>query len=199
MTTEAEATGPAANCDCEKCCCPICGNLQEGERPCCAHGCLCCGHQRDADEAKCACEDDCGCTADSCNCGHGPCVCDTGCCACGCGGHGAHVCPVCKMTMTDKGVCACVHPRCRCDREHLEMPCGCPRNLGGLSTPVKAGLAVASLSDLVLKATAIRRALKLGDKRWVLPLAIVNTAGILPAFYLASHRDCPTDPQDPSK
>ena len=47
-------------------------------------------------------------------------------------------------------------------------------------------VAVASV-DLTLRIVAISRALKRGDKGWVLPLALVSSAGILPCIYLAKH------------
>lgn len=40
--------------------------------------------------------------------------------------------------------------------------------------------------DLGMKIWAISTAVRRGDKKWILPLALVNSVGILPAVYLAT-------------
>lgn len=45
------------------------------------------------------------------------------------------------------------------------------------------GVAVAAW-DTAWKAVAVRRALRNGQRRWVLPLLVVNSAGILPVLFL---------------
>lgn len=155
-------------CDCGKCHCPICAAAERSEEcACCAHGCCCCGDE--TSDVDCGCEDDCGCSGDICNCQHGPCDSQTCTCACGCGGQGdAHVCPVCGMVVGRDGDCACVL--------HHKPP-----------TRALVGLGLLGGVDLALKTWAIRRALHLDDKRWIVPLAVVNTVGLLPAYYLVTH------------
>ena len=58
-----------------------------------------------------------------------------------------------------------------------------------ISTAVAVLLGIAAALDLVLKVLAVRRAVKLGDKGWVLPLALVSSVGVLPAAFLATHPD----------
>ena len=188
MTNEPESTSTETRCDCEKCQCPTCRDLPKDGCACCAHGCTCCGH---GEAPECGCEDDCGCTEDRCHCGHGPCDSHPGCCGCGCGGCGTHACPVCGMKTPEGAHCACTRPRRRCG--HVK-PCSCP--VSGLPAPAKTALAAAVLADLALKAAAIHRALKLGQKKWVVPLAVLNTAGVLPGYYLISRRE--ETPKPPS-
>lgn len=177
-------------CDCGRCHCKICAAaLLSNECACCTHGCSCCGHK--TSEVTCGCEDDCGCSAENCNCKHGPCDSEPCTCACGCGGNGdAHVCPVCGMTLRGDGECACVLHHHQCTQ------CGSRwGHCGGTAhapyrrppTAVLVGLGLLSAVDLALKTAALRRAVKLDDKGWVLPLAVVNTVGLLPAYYLGTH------------
>ncbi len=56
-----------------------------------------------------------------------------------------------------------------------------------VSPPVGVALRIAATTDLVLKILAIRRAVQRGDRKWILPLAILNTVGVLPGCYLARH------------
>lgn len=199
-------------CDCEKHDCKICAAaLDSDECACCAHGCSCCGDQ--TSEMMCECEDDCGCSGENCNCKHGPCDSETCTCACGCGGHGnEHVCPVCGMAISGDSECACVlhHHEHRRRHHHGHNPhhghdhpssrgCngGCGRSQGcgehhrtfhrNPPAAVLVGLGLLGAVDLALKTIAIRRAVKLDDKEWVLPLAVVNTVGLLPAYYLRTH------------
>ncbi len=181
--TEANVLGevsPESTCDCEKCRCKTCAATKEGDCACCNHGCHCCGEN----DLPCGCEDDCGCEPEDCNCSHGPCVSDTGACACGCGGHGAaHVCPVPGMKVDEGADCACV-----C---HHRAPFICLPFTHSLSRSIPSGLrtaiGVVAFADLALKVVALRRALKREDKGWVLPLAVLNTLGILPTIYLSTH------------
>lgn len=54
-----------------------------------------------------------------------------------------------------------------------------------VSSPVGIAIGVAAATDLLLKILAIRRAVQRGDRKWILPLAILNTVGVLPGCYLA--------------
>lgn len=93
---------------------------------------------------------------------------------CGCGGHDdIHVCPVCGMTVTDEEPCGCSVLE---ETPARRYPRPSPRTL--------AVFAVVAGVDLTLKTIAIRRALKKGDRQWVLPLALSNTLGVLPSIYL---------------
>ncbi len=196
MATKDQSAAEDAQCDCKKCACLICrAALGTDECACCAHGCSCCGDQ--TSEKTCDCEDDCGCSGGDCNCGHGPCDSQTCTCACGCGGHGdAHVCPVCGMVVDETHDCACIVHRHKGPlKARAYAQCGGQvRGYGGrgpalyprLSAPAAIGLKVLVTTDLVLKTVAISKALRSNDKGWILPLAIVNSAGVLPAYYLFS-------------
>lgn len=48
-------------------------------------------------------------------------------------------------------------------------------------------LGLLALTDVALKAVSLHEAVKRDDKGWVLPLALLNTAGVLPIYYLVSH------------
>lgn len=168
MSSDDVANKAETVCDCAKCHCPICAaTVQSDECACCAHGCSCCGDK--TSEVTCGCEDDCGCSGDNCNCKHGPCDSETCTCACGCGGHGdAHVCPVCGMVVGKDADCACVL--------HRKPP-----------AQVLVGLGFLAWIDLALKTLAIRRAVRRDDKKWIVPLAVVNSVGLLPMYYLLTH------------
>lgn len=49
------------------------------------------------------------------------------------------------------------------------------------------GLCALVALDTTMKAVSISRALQRGEKEWVVPLGIVNSIGILPAWYLRTH------------
>ena len=181
--TEADILGetsPESTCDCEKCRCETCSATKEDDCACCNHGCHCCGENA----MPCNCEDDCGCEPEDCNCGHGPCVSDTGACACGCGGHGdVHVCPVCGMKVEEGTDCACV---CHHRASFICSPFS--HSLShSIPSGVRVAIGIAATADLALKVVALRRALKRGDKGWVVPLAVLNSLGVLPAIYLSTH------------
>lgn len=57
--------------------------------------------------------------------------------------------------------------------------CGHPRRHRG-----RRCLGFMALTDLALKAVALHTAVKKDDKGWIIPLALVNSMGILPAYYL---------------
>lgn len=42
--------------------------------------------------------------------------------------------------------------------------------------------------DTTMKGVAVATAVRRGDKRWILPLSIFNTVGILPAIYLSTRK-----------
>ncbi|HXK33036.1 MAG TPA: DUF5652 family protein [Dehalococcoidia bacterium] len=43
------------------------------------------------------------------------------------------------------------------------------------------------LADIVLRVVAVTRALRLRQTRWALALALVSSAGVLPALYLLQY------------
>jgi hypothetical protein len=45
--------------------------------------------------------------------------------------------------------------------------------------------------DLVLKAFALWRSARRGDKWWFIPILLINTLGILPGIYLLTHKETP--------
>lgn len=56
------------------------------------------------------------------------------------------------------------------------------------SRKARALVSCIALWDLSWKAAAIHQALQKDDKKWVLPLALVNSVGLLPIIYLAQER-----------
>lgn len=46
---------------------------------------------------------------------------------------------------------------------------------------------VVALWDLGWKAAAIRRARQVGKSKWIIPLALLNTVGLLPIWFLRRH------------
>ncbi len=211
-----DATAPAicecedkVACTCAKCSCDRCSSVEGRDCPCCKHECACCGHDEFIE--KCDCAETAGdeisehgealmeacvaCGPDGCVCGHGP-------CACGCVGEPARGCR-----------CACHGDICTCgavdrilleeiaeDIEDVEDDCACGRHGHGYHHGTMAhrhfaiidnpklmlAAGAAQATDLVLRVIAIRRAIKKGQKGWILPLAVVNSMGILPTLYLAT-------------
>lgn len=51
---------------------------------------------------------------------------------------------------------------------------------------VRRALAFVAFTDVALKAVALHAALRNDDKHWVMPLALINSAGILPIYYLVT-------------
>jgi hypothetical protein len=58
-----------------------------------------------------------------------------------------------------------------------------------VSTNFILALLVLAVWDLVWKAMAIWRAARRNETVWFVVLIIVNTAGLLPIYYLLSHKD----------
>ncbi len=56
-----------------------------------------------------------------------------------------------------------------------------------MSKRAAAGVVALASIDMGLRVWAVTRALKRDDKAWVLPLTLINSLGILPTVYLASH------------
>lgn len=49
-----------------------------------------------------------------------------------------------------------------------------------VSPPVGVAIGVAAATELLLKILAIRKALQRRGRKWILPLATLNTVGVLP-------------------
>lgn len=109
---------------------------------------------------------------------------DDCCKACGCGSEQGHICPVCGTGIDSEQGCKC----CAGGRNHHRSQF---RHTEAAHIGFGVALGALAATDLVLKAIAVRRALKRGDRGWVLPLAIFNTVGLLPGIYLASHAPAP--------
>ena len=172
---------PKEECSCAKCTCPRCKSVTEEDCACCKHECACCGHDEFIEQCDCA--DDCQCAPGYCKCGHGPCI-------CGCRGGVRE--PGCR--------CSC-HGECRCGEEEaqpvdesvhegarLSVSPVTRRPMLPLNSPGGVALAVMIVAELGLKAAAITKAVRRGDKKWILPLVVINTAGVLPTYYLVSRR-----------
>ena len=88
------------------------------------------------------------------------------------------------------GGCGCGH----CHGGEADAVSGCRHGCGMDErfhrlppAPVAFALGLLTGADLALKFLAVRRAIKRGDRAWVLPLALINTAGVLPAVFLKTH------------
>lgn len=105
----------------------------------------------------------------------------------GAGGHGCH-----GHDADDSHFENCLDDCCWSDDDDDFDDLGCDGlRLGRFhripAPPAVFALGVATGIDLTLKFLAIRRAIKLGDEGWVLPLALINSVGILPAVFLKTH------------
>lgn len=76
------------------------------------------------------------------------------------------------------GKCGCGHNESHRGHHHGRGH-GHPRRHRG-----RRCLGFMALTDLALKAVALHTAVKKDDKGWIIPLALVNSMGILPAYYL---------------
>ncbi|MCC7364327.1 MAG: hypothetical protein IT303_08125 [Dehalococcoidia bacterium] len=54
-----------------------------------------------------------------------------------------------------------------------------------MKRPPRSLIGILALWDTTWKAIAVWKAVRNGQRRWVMPLLIVNSAGLLPIAYLA--------------
>lgn len=166
------------HCDCDSHAECACGGGKDG------HICPVCGMPMDS-TGECACvlkhHDH---SFGGCGCGRAY--------GCGCGkkkhGHSSKGCACEKQDGGTKG-CGCGKQKHHGHHGHGACGCGNKKHAPAhLTREQAAALGVVVIADLTLKVLAVRRALKRNDKGWVLPLAFINTAGILPGTYLLTHR-----------